>query len=42
VSQIENSVRPALVEGQYFFSAVQRQGQGFDKLDPNGMGAIVS
>ncbi len=31
------SVRPEPVEGPYFFSSVaQKQGQGFDKLSPNG------
>ena len=31
-----SSVRPELVEGLYFLSSVE-EGQGFDKLSPNGV-----
>jgi hypothetical protein len=30
------SVRPELVEGLHFFFSVAHEGQGFDKLSPNG------
>jgi hypothetical protein len=33
----QKAVRPELVEGLHFFSADQREGQGFDKLSPNGV-----
>jgi hypothetical protein len=34
-----HSVRPELVEGLSFFSAPgEGEGQGFDKLSPNGVG----
>ena len=32
-----SSDRPELVEGMLFFSATANEGQGFDKLCPNGM-----
>jgi hypothetical protein len=28
---------PELVEGLLFFSAIESEGQGFDKLSPNGV-----
>jgi hypothetical protein len=39
---IHTSVCTELVEVPYFFSAVQEEGQGFDKLSPNGIGANLS
>jgi hypothetical protein len=34
-----STVRPELVEGLFFFSSAgRREGQGFDKLSPNGIG----
>lgn len=37
MSAIDTSVRPELVEGSYFlFSPSTGEGQGFDKLGPNG------
>ena len=42
MSVIHTSVRTELVEVLIFFLAVQEKGQGFDKLSPNGNGAILS
>ena len=33
-----HSVRPELVEGLSFTSSNPQEGQGFDKLSPNGSG----
>ncbi|MDG2535506.1 hypothetical protein P6144_17725 [Sphingomonas sp. HITSZ_GF] len=41
MSDLRNiSVRPELVEGPFFFAAVLQEGRGFDKLSPNGVGAV--
>jgi len=41
MSTILSTVRPELVEGPFFFlAAVQSEGRGFDKLSPNGVGAV--
>jgi len=34
------SVRPEPVEGLFFSSAIVREGRGFDKLSPNGLGIV--
>ncbi len=31
------SVRPELVEGPFYSFTVAKEGQGFDKLSPNGI-----
>jgi hypothetical protein len=31
------TVRPELVEGLFFLLSLRREGQGFDKLSPNGI-----
>ena len=33
-----HTVRPEPVEGPYFFSIGLKEGEGFDKLSPNGLG----
>ncbi len=33
-----NPVAPSLSKGSTFFSSVKKEGHGFDKLSPNGLG----
>ena len=35
-----NTVRPELVEGLSFSLVAEKEGQGFDKLSPNGFGTV--
>ena len=41
-ADLKSSVRPDLVEGLDFFvprgARIEEEGQGFDKLSPNGLG----